>query len=184
MEVSSIRINGLQEPLGFKYDHLFITYEINSQEVLVSHSSQIRISLTEDFSDVVYSSGLITNKNECFFEIELSLCSRQRYFVEIQVGDAIGNSWFETGKMTEEWTGKWITPKDKRITHPVLSTKFTTKKSVRKARLYACGLGLYEAMLNDKQVGEEFLAPGYHDYHNWQQVQTYDVIRFWWWGRK
>lgn len=175
MRVSSIRINGLQEPLGFHYDYLFITYEIINETPVQRHSAQIRVSLTEDFSDVVYESGVVTKKEDCSFEVELLLRSRQRYFVEIQVGEAKGYSWFETGKMNEEWTGQWITPKDKRVTHPVLSTSFKIGKSVRQARLYACGLGLYEATLNGEKVGEEVLAPGYHDYHYWQQVQTYDV---------
>lgn len=175
MNISSIRVNGLREPLGFHYDYLFITYELVSEMPIERHSAQVRVSLTEDFTDVVYTSGFIPNKEDCSFEIDLSLKSRQRYFIEVQVGESRGVSWFETGKMNEEWKGQWITPQDTGITHPVLSTSFKISKPLQQARLYACGLGLYEATINEKKVGEEFLAPGYHDYHYWQQVQTYDV---------
>lgn len=45
----------------------------------------------------------------------------------------------------------------------------------KSARLYICGLGVYEAYINGKKVGEEYLAPGYHSYDFHLQVQTYDV---------
>ncbi len=46
------------------------------------------------------------------------------------------------------------------------------------ARLYICGLGIYEVYLNGRKVGREYLAPGYHSYDFHLQVQSYDVTEY------
>lgn len=48
-------------------------------------------------------------------------------------------------------------------------------KPVLRARLYATALGLYEAHLNGRPVGDHRLAPGWTDYHRRVQYQTHDV---------
>jgi alpha-L-rhamnosidase len=48
-------------------------------------------------------------------------------------------------------------------------------KKVSRARLYATALGLYEAHLNGRRVGRDQLAPGWTDYRERVQYQTYDV---------
>jgi alpha-L-rhamnosidase len=56
-----------------------------------------------------------------------------------------------------------------------LRKNFTLKGPVAKARLYATALGVYEASINGKRVGEDQLAPGWTDYFKRVMVQTYDV---------
>ena len=46
---------------------------------------------------------------------------------------------------------------------------------MRAARLYICGLGLYEAYYNGRRIGEEYLTPYSNNYKSWVQYQTYDV---------
>ena len=41
--------------------------------------------------------------------------------------------------------------------------------------MYAAALGLYETYLNGQKVGEDYLAPGWTDYNDRVQYQTYDV---------
>ncbi|MFH9478644.1 family 78 glycoside hydrolase catalytic domain [Streptomyces anulatus] len=48
-------------------------------------------------------------------------------------------------------------------------------KPVAQARLYATALGLYEAHLNGRPVGDDRLAPGWTDYRRRVQYRTYDV---------
>lgn len=87
---------------------------------------------------------------------------------------------FELGLLSsEDWKAKWITgnysPKKSRR-YPVdgFQKKFLVT-SFTKARLYLTALGLYEAYLNGKKVGEEVLTPGSTDYHKRVQYQTFDV---------
>jgi alpha-L-rhamnosidase len=58
---------------------------------------------------------------------------------------------------------------------PLLRGQFAVQKQVRSARVYASALGLYELTLNGKKVGDQFLAPGWTDYNQRIQSQTYDV---------
>ncbi|MGY1495133.1 alpha-L-rhamnosidase [Streptomyces sp. QTS52] len=51
------------------------------------------------------------------------------------------------------------------------------RKKVARARLYATALGLYEAQLNGRRVGRDQLAPGWTDYRERVQYQTYDVTK-------
>ncbi len=48
-------------------------------------------------------------------------------------------------------------------------------KKVKKATLCITALGIYEAQINEKKVGEILFAPGYTYYHRQLQAQTYDV---------
>lgn len=86
-----------------------------------------------------------------------------------------------------DWQADWITP-DSDVSSggepqpcPLLRTEFTlegdTKSafSVRSARLYATGLGLYELYLNGQRVGDGQLAPGWTTYNKRLQYQAYDV---------
>ncbi|MBS5937952.1 alpha-L-rhamnosidase [Clostridium sp.] len=48
-------------------------------------------------------------------------------------------------------------------------------KKLKKATLYITALGIYEAQINGKQVGEQMFAPGFTYYHRDLQYQEYDV---------
>jgi alpha-L-rhamnosidase len=48
-------------------------------------------------------------------------------------------------------------------------------KPIKRARLYASALGLYEFYINGKRVGVDFFTPGWTDYNIRVQYQTYDV---------
>jgi alpha-L-rhamnosidase len=58
---------------------------------------------------------------------------------------------------------------------PLLRTGFEVSSPVRRARLYATALGLYEACINGQPVSNDKLAPGWTDYHARVPYQTYDV---------
>ena len=46
---------------------------------------------------------------------------------------------------------------------------------MRAARLYATARGVYQMWINGRPVGDQHLAPGWTDYNQRLQVQTYDV---------
>lgn len=61
---------------------------------------------------------------------------------------------------------------------PFIFRNFATNKPILKARLYAYGLGLYEAYLDGNKIGKEYLSPGYHSYDFINEYQTYDITNF------
>ncbi|WWD19904.1 hypothetical protein CI109_104373 [Kwoniella shandongensis] len=52
---------------------------------------------------------------------------------------------------------------------------FEAPAKFSKARLYITALGLYEAELNGKRIGDEYLAPGWTSYHHHLVYRTFDV---------
>jgi alpha-L-rhamnosidase len=58
---------------------------------------------------------------------------------------------------------------------PYLRHGFQLGKPVASARLYVSALGLYEAHINGKRVGNDDFTPGWTDYNKRVQYQTYDV---------
>ena len=93
---------------------------------------------------------------------------------------AEGTASFETGLLSGkgfEGRAKWITHGfEKDNTAAAVFTKaFEVRGSVKKARLYASALGLYEAELNGVKADDTFFAPGWTSYHKRLQYQTYDL---------
>ncbi len=58
---------------------------------------------------------------------------------------------------------------------PVFRKTFSCGKNVIKAKLQITAMGVYEACLNGKRIGDFFLAPGWTEYDKRHQYQTYDV---------
>ncbi len=58
---------------------------------------------------------------------------------------------------------------------PYLRHGFQVSKPVAAARLYISALGLYEARINGRRVGDDHFAPGWTDYTKRVNYQTYDV---------
>lgn len=53
--------------------------------------------------------------------------------------------------------------------------EFNTEKKIKNAELTVTSLGVYEARINGKRVGDFILAPGWTQYERRIQYQTYDV---------
>ena len=58
---------------------------------------------------------------------------------------------------------------------PFLRRAFTLPRAVRSARLTVTALGLYEAEINGKPVGDHVFAPGWTEYRKQVPYQTYEV---------
>lgn len=78
-----------------------------------------------------------------------------------------------------EFKANWITTAaDMGDICPVFCKTWSSEKNVVKAELYLTALGVYEANLNGKRIGEFVLAPGWTSYENRLQYQCYDVTEF------
>lgn len=60
----------------------------------------------------------------------------------------------------------------------MLRTGFTSKKPVKRARLYATARGIYKLYLNGDPVGADWFAPGLTQYNKTHCYQTYDVTAY------
>ncbi|MEA5118782.1 MAG: family 78 glycoside hydrolase catalytic domain [Propionicimonas sp.] len=80
-----------------------------------------------------------------------------------------------TGAATAEFID--LLPAEGRAGLPILRSEFEVDpgREVVSARLYASAKGLYELSLNGAKVGDQFYAPGFTNYVQRFQTQTYDV---------
>ncbi len=178
MKISNIKINGLDSPLGYDFSHVTVSWRVEAAESQKSTLSAVTIAKDPEFRDVVTEKeGKLPCSGVSF---DLTLSPRRRYFVKVSVtGDAgdeaEGTAFFETGKLGERWAGKWIGQRPADSFHPVFEKSFTLPEKPQSARLYITGLGLFEAEINGKKVGNDHLAPFFNDYNNAVQVCAYDV---------
>ena len=82
---------------------------------------------------------------------------------------------FETDKLFEPFAAKMIAPKEVPAPVYALKGKFTAKKPVKAARLYATALGLYECYFGGVKAGDSYFAPFWTSYSHTLEYQTYDV---------
>lgn len=75
-----------------------------------------------------------------------------------------------------EWQAKWMKPAtDMGDICPLFSKDFSLPGQVKEAKLFITALGVYEASLNGKRIGDFILAPGWTTYTKRLQYQEYDV---------
>ncbi len=112
-----------------------------------------------------------------------------RYEWQVQVWDEARRpsslsepAFWETGLMNmRRWKAHWITPgwdDDPRAPIqqlPMLRRVFHVSRCPAAARLCITSLGVYEAHLNGRRVGDAVLTPGWTSYHKRLQYQVWDV---------
>ncbi|KAJ4405712.1 hypothetical protein N0V91_005019 [Didymella pomorum] len=104
-------------------------------------------------------------------------------------GTGLATDWSDTvsveaALLDGDWTAALPIAADRETevnaTHkPILFRKaFGVNSTVASARLYITGLGIYEAQINGRRVGDHVLAPGYMSYQFRHTYDTYDVTNF------
>ena len=167
----------MTEPLGFLLEHLRIEFTLEA-----NHFEEIEKQLILSVADQpVYQTEFLPYDNN-FFEVDLDLLPRTRYDIKITIRTAdqeciSSSSFFETGKLSEPFQAQWIGNKDKEIQNTLFKKDITINKEVARARLYMTALGVYETLIDQEKIGNEFLAPGVNAYDQWTQLQTYDVTK-------
>lgn len=202
MKISQVKINGIHNPMGFSYPYVSISWKVTDTLDKRQTDAKIEVSTEADFSRILYekqgadlcSAGervVLASPPRCAAEVTVTqhvgaqsvlvLRPMTRYYCRVSVWGDGGDfavsepAYFETALMDAPWQGAWIGTRETDKFHPIFFRDFKLEQRVHKARLYMSGLGLYEARLNGKKVGDEYLAPFCNDYHWGIQYQTYDV---------
>ena len=180
MKITNVRINGIENPVGFTYDYLLCSWNVEEAQGKKQINAIIEVSDSEDFSDILYKKEAADLKQNGE-KLDVELKPRTTYYYRVTVTTDAGEcvtsdiATFETGKMDEVWTGKWIAPAKEDTFHPVLEKTFAVEKEVKRARLYLTGVGMFEAYLDGEKVGEEYLTPYINDYESGIQVLTFPM---------
>lgn len=118
------------------------------------------------------------------------LTSRQSLLVRVrvwgnnqQVSDWSQSFPLEVGLLNaSDWSARFVTPtwdEDTSIMQPgpLLRREFSIRTGLAKARLYITALGVYEAQINGRVVGDHVLDPGWTSYDHRLRYQIFDVTR-------
>lgn len=199
MRLYDLRVNHLKNPLGFRMTRCVFSWKITEAAGRRQEAARVVVAADEGLEEILFDSGFDSGADSRAYRAEVDLRPRIRYYwtvtVRTDAGEEAGGDvqWFETGKQDEAWSGKWVScqsldtsPEDQakgvvsEKRHPWFEREIAPQKEVARARLYICGLGLYEACYTPEdgetaRIGEEYLTPYSNDYKEWVQYQTYDV---------
>ncbi len=184
MKIVHLRVNHLKNPLGYDFPYLILSWKIIEAEAEFSDQVQVMISEKDDMSKPVYDSGMMNDFRQCQINADMKLKPRTRYFWRVSVRNQNGESaesqisWFETAKREEAWEAHFIGTEEDKQKMPVLYRDFQIESALKRARLYIFGAGLYEAEVNGRRAGDEYLLPGYHSYDCRMEYQTFDITEF------
>ena len=184
MKIRDMRVNHLENPLGYECEYPVFSWIVENARGKRQEKARMEIALDRGMKKVIYDSGWKREIDSRGFCPNVQISPRTRYYWRVKVLTERREklvspvAWFETGKMQELWLGQWIgadfNQKNPDI-HPLFQKKFQVPEDLASARIYICGLGLFEVLVNGEKVSDEYLAPFYTDYHNWIQYVTYDI---------
>ena len=184
MKITRCKVNHLVNPMGYRMDRTVFTWVTEEAKGTGTQAARLRIWEEGAGGNPVHDSGWAA-LNALGTEVALPLKPRTGYRWTVAVRSDLGEeaeseiNRFETGKRDEPWQGQWITCDKNETRLPEFRHAFSLPdKQIASARLYICGLGLYEAELNGRRVGEERLTPYCNNYTEWVQAQTYDITEF------
>jgi len=182
MRITNLKTNHVVNPLGFALDQPRLSWKVIEAQGKKQKAAQVEVAAEAAFENVLFDSGKEKDIDSLAFAPDLDLRPYTRYYWRVTVWtdedekETSEVAWFETAKMDEPWQAQWITPDwEDQDLHPYLRKVVRVDQELVSARIYACGVGLYELYLNGDKVGDEVLAPGFHAYDKWLQYQTYDV---------
>lgn len=143
--------------------------------------ARVQIALDETMNQLVHDSGEREDISCVDYSPDITLEPGVRYYWQVQAWDDAEDygksqvAFFETA--AEMKTAAWIKSPFSKEVQALFRKEFTVEKKTVEARMYICGLGLYEAYINGEKIGDEYLAPYYNDYNLWLQYQTYDLTQ-------
>lgn len=183
MRITECKTNHLVNPLGYMMGKPVFSYVVSESRGKKQEAARIVVAADEGMDEVLLDTGWSGEIDSLAYEAQMELKPCTRYYWTVSVKSDAGEegasevNWFETGKREQKWQAKWITCGEKDGRHPWFSKDIPVKGNVAWARLYICGLGLYEAYLGGERIGTEYLAPYCNNYERWLQYQTYDVTQ-------
>lgn len=189
LEIKEVRCEYRKNPIGLGTKKPRFSWIINSDIPATKQTAyQMVFGRDESFDDIFYDTGIISSEQSVHVEYngpELEEC--QRYYYKVRIWDNHGNisdwsktNYFEIGILdTSKWIADWISTyeDDNCERSPYFRYIFEVRKPLKRAILYATALGLYEAWLNNKRVGDYFFTPGWTSYHKRIQYQAYDITQ-------
>jgi len=192
MKLKNLLVNGLRYPYGIDSKPVF-SWHISADGYGSAQSAyRVIVSSTrasaEQLRGDLWDSGRVesTDPYDVVYQ-GTPLTSKTDYFWRVQLWDEQGESlgWSEVARFTtgiftqDEWQGCWIGAGE-HLEHlsrraPMLRKTFAITGEVAAARLFICGLGLFEAKINGQRPDDSVLNPGHSQYTETVLYRAFDV---------
>ena len=135
---------------------------------------------TDQSQWITYAGKQLRSDTPCYWRVKLTTTQGESEWSDVAM--------WNVGLLSEsDWSGQWIgfdaaKPWDKEELHSKLSSRYLRRefkidKPVKRATLYISGLGMYEAYINGRKVGDQVLAPAPTDYRRTVLYDAYDVTQ-------
>ena len=190
------------DPLGVAPDRVRLSWRLEGTGGGRAQRAY-QILVTDDTGVAAWDSGRVESAatmDVAYRGSPLTAGGRYRWKVRVWDEAGLASDWSVPARFEVEldrtggWYASWIAPSRSRAgvtppsgagpvdpvarglaPAPYLRRAFTVDQAVASARLYITALGLYEARLNGRRVGDAVLAPGWTDYTRRIAYQAYDV---------
>ena len=181
LNLYDLSVNGVKSPAFVPCAPLYVGWKLESDNTNVKQASY-RVILAAAGSEPVWDTKVVRSAKSVHIPFDGALQSRTEYTLTVAVTDNHGESatasiTFSTALIAEDWQGMWIKPR-RHIAGwaPYLRTKFDCRPApIRRAKLYACGLGCGEYYINGKAVSEDLIDPPFSNYEEEVYYRVYDV---------
>lgn len=179
MRIGCLRTNHITNPVGYQMKKVSFSWIVTEAEGNHVLKSRVKVALDEEMEELVHDSGEQKDISSLNYTPDFELQMEKRYYWQVEVWDDAGDygisekAYFETA--AEMKTAEWIQAPFAKEVQPLFRRTFSLDQKPVKARLYICGLGVYEAYINGEKISDEYLTPYYNDYNLWLQYQTYDL---------
>lgn len=200
-EITDLRCEMLNDPEGINTTSPRFSWIIDSKErnveqvsyhILVASSLEKLNNGEGDLWDsgetksdwsvyVTYAGKPLQSRDQAFWKVT----------VQTNKGEILSSkiAKFSVGLLNDrDWTARWIGldrvfPWDNETQHARLSARYFRKefantKTVKSAKVYISGLGLYELYINGEKIGNQVLAPTPTDYTRSVKYNTFDVTSY------
>ena len=193
LRATDLKVNNLEMPLGVDTTPQFSWVDKSKTIGRAQSAYQIIVASTPELAQAhtgdVWDTGKVESDES--FDIPYAgeaLTSRTDYYWSVRLWDEEGtpSEWtkvsrFGTGILDQsEWTAKWISgakyaTKDTSTIAPMLRKGFSVSKEIKNAKIYICGLGLYELKVNGTLPDDSVLNPADTQYEDTVSYCVYDV---------
>lgn len=183
LKIYDITVDLVKQPLAASVQGTRFSWKTESDRASVRQQS-FRAKISSE-SGTVFDSGIIESRESVEVSFpSLTLAPATRYILELTVVDdkgetATGETCFATELPAEMWTAKWIKPaKHYESWAPYIRKKFETKKAIKRATLYASGLGCAEYYINGEKISDDYIDPPMTNYTQEVLYRVFDVTSF------
>ena len=182
LRLTGMKVCALTQPLGIDTDSPTFSWQLVSSRRNSVQATYCIVVAKTDGTQVWNSGTQACDRQEGIAYAGLPLESLTPYVWTLTVCDnqgqrATASSRFETAFLdAAQWTAKWIgRPQRGRVPQFRKTFSLPTDKRVRRARIYASALGVFEMKANGQLVTDAVLEPGESEFEKTILYSTYDV---------